>query len=104
MTPLLLAFLLALQPTKDIEVEQDGKYRTVVERDLASVDAAVPLEPTRGQKWRIHLRAGETRIVVVRGLRFFNASGEIFPPSVPYGRSPKKATTEQERNPIISHG
>jgi hypothetical protein len=67
-----------------IQVESEGEFRDVVEQDLENVDAAVPMPATRGQRWRIHLRAGESKMVVVRGLRFSAASGGIFPPAVPY--------------------
>jgi hypothetical protein len=67
-----------------IQVKDGEEYGDVVEQDLKSVDAVVPVPPTRGMKWRIHLRAGKSKCVVVRGLRFFGESGEIFPPAVPY--------------------
>jgi hypothetical protein len=67
-----------------IQVKDGDEYRDVVEQDLKSVDAIVSIPATRGMKWRIHLRAGASRHVVVRGLRFFGESGEIFPPAVPY--------------------
>lgn len=69
-----------------IEVKDGEQYRDVVEQDLDNVDAVVSMPPTRGKIWRIHLRADRTKMVVVRGLRFFNESGEIFPPAVPYRR------------------
>jgi len=67
-----------------IQVKEGEEYRDVVEQDLKSVDAIVAMPPTRGTKWRVHLRAGKSKMVVVRGLRFFGESGEVFPPAVPY--------------------
>ena len=67
-----------------IQVQDGDEYRDVVEQDLKSVDAVVAMPPTRGIQWRLHLRAGKTKYVVVRGLRFCGESGEVFPPAVPY--------------------
>lgn len=67
-----------------IQVEDGEEYRDVAEQDLKSADAIVSMPPTRGVKWRLHLRAGRSKIVVVRGLRFSGESGEVFPPAVPY--------------------
>lgn len=68
-----------------IEIEQNGQFRQVAECELDKPDARVSLPPTRGQVWQVHLRAGASKVVVVRGLRFGDESGEIFPPAVPYG-------------------
>ena len=59
-------------------------FRDVVENDLRTVNALITLPETRGKTWRVHLRAGPSKIVVVRGLRFFSPKEEIFPPPVPY--------------------
>ncbi|MCY2989316.1 MAG: hypothetical protein NTY19_15785 [Planctomycetota bacterium] len=66
-----------------IQVQKGNEFEDVVERDLEAADATVSMSPTRGQTWRVHLLAGPSKIVVVRGLRFASSSGEIFPPAVP---------------------
>lgn len=67
-----------------LEVSEESGFRNVVEKQLDKVDAQVAFPATRGQAWRLSLRAGASKVVVVRGLQFFNESGEIFPPMVPY--------------------
>jgi hypothetical protein len=65
---------------------RDGgaQFRQVVEADLKSVDEIVTMPKTKGRVWRFEFRAGETRFVVLRGLRFFSGEDELFPPLVPY--------------------
>ena len=65
-------------------VSEDGGFRNVIEKPVDKIDAQVAFPATRGQAWRLSLRAGPSKVVVVRGLQFFNESGEIFPPMVPY--------------------
>ena len=67
-----------------LEVSSDGGFREITAKPLERIDAQIAFPETRGQTWRLHLQAGPSKTVVVRGLRFFSASGEIFPPMVPY--------------------
>ncbi len=67
-----------------IQDRKTDEFRDVVEGDMDGVDALIDIPETRGKTWRVHLRAGSTMMVVVRGLRFFSPTGEIFPPLVPY--------------------
>lgn len=73
-----------------IEVKDGEDYRKVVEQPIENVDALVSMPPTRGKTWRLHLQAGKSKMIVVRGLRFFDESGEIFPPAIPYSGPPAR--------------
>ncbi len=67
-----------------IQVKEGTEMRDILESDIATADATVKIPETSGQAWRIHLRAGPSTSVTVRGLRFASPSGEIFPPLLPY--------------------
>jgi len=69
-----------------IQIQKEGadEFRDIAEDDLDGVNAMLALPETRGKAWRVHLRAGPSKVVVVRGLRFFSPKDEIFPPAVPY--------------------
>ena len=38
---------------------------------------------TKGKVWLLEFQAGESGIVVIRGLRFFSGDEELLPPLVP---------------------
>ena len=60
-----------------------GNFLPVASTDLKSVDATVALPKTKGKVWQFDFQAGETGIVVLRGLQFFADAEEVFPPLVP---------------------
>jgi hypothetical protein len=60
-----------------------GGFRDIVEKPLASADAAVALPPTSARTWQFHFKAGKSGRVVIRGLQFFSGDQEIFPTLVP---------------------
>jgi hypothetical protein len=66
-----------------IAAKTEGDFRDVVEKPLASAEDAVMFRPTKARTWRFHFKAGKSRIVVIRGLRFFSGEQEIFPALVP---------------------
>lgn len=70
-----------------IQVQKGNDFEDVAEQDLEAPDGTVSMSPTRGQTWRVHLLAGPSKMVVVRGLRFASPSGEIFPPAVPFSNN-----------------
>jgi hypothetical protein len=67
-----------------VRMDDADDFRDVAESELGTVDALITLPETRGKTWRVQLRAGPSKIVVVRGLRFFSPKEEILPPPVPY--------------------
>lgn len=63
-----------------------GKNGTFPEVDaipLKSTDTTVELKKTKGRVWQFEFQAGPTKMVVLRGLRFFAGENELFPPLVP---------------------
>ncbi|MDD2716485.1 MAG: hypothetical protein PHW04_11405 [Candidatus Wallbacteria bacterium] len=60
-----------------------GWFCRIIEADLKSADDAVMFTQTKGRVWRMELRAGESRYIVLRGLQFFSGSEELFPPQLP---------------------
>jgi hypothetical protein len=58
-------------------------WSPVVAADLDAADSRVSFKRTAAERWRVRLRAGESRIVTVRGLRFFDGPCEVFGPLVP---------------------
>ncbi len=59
-------------------------FREVVAAPLKSTDATVALKKTKGCIWQFDFQAGPSKMVVLRGLRFFSGDNELFPPLVPY--------------------
>ena len=70
-----------------LRVETSGTRgdRPLGEFPLTSVNQQVALSPTTARAWRFRFHAADSRVVVLRGLRFFSKRGEIVPPLVPYG-------------------
>jgi hypothetical protein len=66
-----------------LEAKVNNQLRDVVSQDLESQDATLRFPATKAQEWILHLKAGGSGAVVVRGLRFFNGEDEIFPRFVP---------------------
>ncbi len=64
--------------------EGKGKFRLVAKSGLKSADDTVAIPNTKGRAWRFEFRTNEGGALVLRGLRFFSATGELFPPLVPY--------------------
>ncbi len=69
-----------------IDMQQDaGVVRRLVEKPLHCVDDLVALPPTKARTWKFDFRAGQSGMVVIRGLQFFDRDTEIFPTLVPTG-------------------
>ena len=62
---------------------QDG-FRDVVEKPLASPNAAVSFPPSKARTWQFFFKADESRSVVIRGLQFYSGRDEIFPTLAPF--------------------
>jgi hypothetical protein len=58
-------------------------FREVALRNLPSPDSVVEFAATKARIWRLDLQAGQTGMVVLRGLRFFCGENELFPRPVP---------------------
>ncbi len=62
----------------------NNTFREVVAAPLKSIDTTVALNKTKGRVWQFDFRAGPSKMIVLRGLRFFSGENELFPPLVPY--------------------
>jgi hypothetical protein len=62
-----------------VSVFDGGTPRVLVDAPLAGMVDAITFPLARGQHWSIALEAGPRRLVVVRGLRFFDNGMETFP-------------------------
>jgi hypothetical protein len=61
----------------------DGADVLVADQALESVDAEVDFAAAVSDQWTLHLEAGRSRRVVVRGLQFHLGDAEVFPPFIP---------------------
>lgn len=66
-----------------IEAETAGRLQDVAAKNSLSPDDEVRFPPAEARRWKFFFKAGKTRRVVVRGLRFFLSDEELFPPFVP---------------------
>lgn len=55
----------------------------VADANLSAPAACVAFDSTTSANWKLHLKAGSSRQVVIRGLQFFAGEDEVFPPRVP---------------------
>ncbi len=67
-----------------VQAMQSSGFKDVCQQPLFTRDAFIEFPPTIAQTWRFHFRAGTSRQVVIRGLRFFSPGGEIFCRDYPY--------------------
>ena len=63
--------------------DPQGKFVEVTKAQLKSTDEKVKVAKTKGKVWLLEFQAGESGIVVIRGLRFFSGDEELLPPLVP---------------------
>ncbi len=62
-----------------ISAGKGSKRKLVIEKRLASADETVKFKSTKSQEWTIELKSGDRESVVVRGIRLFSKSRELFP-------------------------
>ncbi len=58
-------------------------YVLVADQALETVDAEVVFGEVESDRWTVHLEAGLSQQVVVRGLQFHLGDLEVFPPFIP---------------------
>ena len=66
-----------------LQAKVNDQFQEIISKNLEAPDALLAFPATKAQNWRLHLRAGMTGAVVLRGLRFFHGEDEIFPRLVP---------------------
>ena len=68
-----------------IQAEEEEGFVDVCQEPLTSADAYVSFPKHKSAVWRFFFRAGSSKQVVIRGLRFFSSpTNEIFCPTYPY--------------------
>ena len=65
-------------------VDKDDNLTEVGRSGISEPDGAVRFTESTSQKWSLDFRAGNSKMVVLRGLRFFNGKQELYAPLVPY--------------------
>ena len=63
-----------------VKAESATGYQDVTVVPLPDADALVQFPATSARKWRVLFRAGSSNKVVIRGLRFYSGTNELFPP------------------------
>jgi len=72
---------------------EDGKPELQCDETGLEPFASLSFDSVQSKKWKLDLKAGKKRMVVVRGLRFFNGAREMYPQLVP-------ASAEQRLRPL----
>ena len=68
-----------------IQAEEEEGFVDVCQEPLISADTYVSFSKHKSAVWRFFFRAGSSKQVVIRGLRFFSSpTNEIFCPTYPY--------------------
>lgn len=78
-----------------VETADGTPRRRVVDKEIKLVDDVVQFAPTQATKWVLTLTAGPSRIIIIRGLRFFDGDSEVCPHLVPYVHGVEAATIGQ---------
>ena len=66
-----------------LETVQGDQRAAVAEQPLKTVDELVTFPLAESQSWTLRLQSGKSKILVVRGLRFFDGDEEVCPHLVP---------------------
>ena len=73
----------AVKGVKVSTIDESEKLTEIVDSNVAAPDGEIRFEPSTSQKWELSFRAGRSKTVVIRGLRFFLGDQEFFPPLAP---------------------
>lgn len=60
----------------------NGNLETLARHEMKSFNSEVTFTPTESQDWHLELTPSESKTVVIRGLRFYSGTTEIFPPQL----------------------
>lgn len=61
----------------------DAGLQVLTDQPITDVDAIVRFPSTKSKTWRLRLEPGKSRILVIRGIRFFDQDREVLPHLVP---------------------
>ena len=67
-----------------LETRDGGQRQVAVEQSITANDQLVRFTPVEATQWSLTLKAGSSRILVIRGLRFFDGDEEVCPRMVPF--------------------
>jgi hypothetical protein len=73
----------AVEQARILVKRVDGSYGTIADSPINAIDERIQFDRTKGDVWKLEMRAGPTGYVVIRGLQFYSGIREIFPPLVP---------------------
>ena len=59
-----------------------GSQNSLANHELKSFDGEVTFPATESQRWHLEMTPGESKTIVLRGLRFYSGKTEIFPPQL----------------------
>ena len=68
---------------KVFTLTEDGKSELRCDQKVLKPIDSLAFAAAESRNWKLELKAGKSKCVVVRGLRFFNGSRELFPQLVP---------------------
>ena len=60
----------------------DGDEKLLANHEMKSFDGEVTFTTTESQQWHLEMTPSESRTIVLRGLRFYSGTTEIFPPQL----------------------
>ena len=72
-------------PTKAFSVSAltaNGDEKLLANHEMQSFDGEVTFTATESQQWHLEMTPSESKTVVLRGLRFYSGTTEIFPPQL----------------------
>ncbi|MFK7770473.1 MAG: hypothetical protein AB8B55_24900 [Mariniblastus sp.] len=66
-----------------LTVSPKGEVEMRVQAKMPEQDCELKFDPVSSKVWQLKFKAGESGKVVIRGIRFFNETTELFPPIFP---------------------
>jgi hypothetical protein len=60
----------------------DGTQKLLANHEMKSFDGEVTFAATESQHWHLELTPSESKTIVLRGLRFYSGTTEVFPPQL----------------------
>jgi hypothetical protein len=60
----------------------NGEQKLLANHEMKSFDGDVTFSATESQQWHLEMTPSESKNIVLRGLRFYSGTTEIFPPQL----------------------
>jgi hypothetical protein len=61
---------------------ETGDQKPLANHEMASFDGDVTFPATESQRWHLEMTPSESKTIVLRGLRFYSGTTEVFPPQL----------------------